>query len=57
MTKEIKKEVSVKKEMVDGKVKATVTTVTTENGKTSEATEVIEGTEAEVQSKLDALKK
>ncbi len=53
---EIRKEISVKKESVNGKVKATVITSTTENGKTAEATEVFEGTEAEVQAKLDALK-
>ncbi|RXR21328.1 sodium-translocating pyrophosphatase [Flavobacterium amnicola] len=53
---EIKKEVSIKKEMVNGKVKATVTTTTTSGDKTAEAVEVFEGTEAEVQAKLDALK-
>ncbi|MBP9792532.1 MAG: sodium-translocating pyrophosphatase [Flavobacterium sp.] len=53
---EVKKEVSIKKEMINGKVKATVTTTTTSGDKTAEAVEVFEGTETEVQAKIDALK-
>ncbi|MES2812559.1 MAG: sodium-translocating pyrophosphatase [Bacteroidota bacterium] len=53
---EIKKEISIKKEVSNGKVKATVTTTMINGDKTAEAVEVFEGTEAEVQAKLDALK-
>lgn len=40
----------------NGKVKATITTSQTINGKTTQTTQNIEGTEAEVQAKLEALK-
>jgi K(+)-stimulated pyrophosphate-energized sodium pump len=40
----------------DGTVKAIVTTVTTKNGESSTNYETFEGTEDEVQAKLDALK-
>jgi K(+)-stimulated pyrophosphate-energized sodium pump len=48
----ISKEVSIQKTSVDGKVKATITT--TVNGKVT--VQNFEGTDAEVQAKMDALK-
>ena len=54
---EISKEVKVNMQSNDdGTVKATVTTVTSENGKESTNTQTFEGTETEVEAKIDALK-
>lgn len=54
---EISKEVKVNMQSNDdGTVKATVTTVTSENGEESTNTQTFEGTEAEVEAKIDALK-
>jgi K(+)-stimulated pyrophosphate-energized sodium pump len=53
----ISKEVRVELTTVDeGATKAVVTTTTTENGETKTDYQVIEGTEAEVKAKLEALK-
>ena len=57
MEKEVNKKVQVTKEIVNGKVKATVLVRTTENGKTYETSDVFEGTEAEVQAKIDSVGK
>jgi hypothetical protein len=57
MEKEVNRKVQVKKEMVKGKVKATVLIRTTENGKTYETSDVFEGTEVEVQAKIDSIEK
>jgi K(+)-stimulated pyrophosphate-energized sodium pump len=57
VTQEVQKQVQV--EMTtneDGTVKATVTTTSTVNGKTTKEEKVFEGTEAEVQKELDNLK-
>jgi K(+)-stimulated pyrophosphate-energized sodium pump len=52
----ISKEVKIVMTSIDdGLVKAVVTTVTTENGESSTNYESFEGTEEEVQIKLDAL--
>lgn len=53
ISKEIKVEVDKNS---DGTAKAIVTTVTTENGEVTTAYETFEGTEAEVQANIDALK-
>ena len=54
---EVSKEIKVVKTTNDdGLVKAVVTTVTTENGETSTAYETFEGTDAEVESSIKALK-
>jgi K(+)-stimulated pyrophosphate-energized sodium pump len=55
--KEMNRKIQVKKEIVNGKVKATVMIRTTENGKTYETSDVFEGTEAEVQAKIDSIEK
>ncbi|NLP58590.1 sodium-translocating pyrophosphatase [Lutibacter sp. B1] len=57
VSNEITKEVKI--EMInveDGKVKAVVSTITTENGQTTIDEKVFEGTEEEVKAKLDSLK-
>jgi len=54
---QVSKQISVEKSSVDGKVTATVKITTTKNGKSVEDAHVFEGTDAEVQAKIDALKK
>ncbi|MBT8317592.1 MAG: sodium-translocating pyrophosphatase [Lutibacter sp.] len=58
VNQEVKKEVQVNLEEVDGEnmVKATVTTSITKNGETTTTEEIFEGTEEEVMKKIDALK-
>uniref|UniRef100_UPI0035131BDB proton/sodium-translocating pyrophosphatase n=1 Tax=Winogradskyella sp. TaxID=1883156 RepID=UPI0035131BDB len=54
---EISKEVKVNMESNDdGSVKATVTTITSDNGEETTDVQSFEGTEAEVEAKIDALK-
>ncbi|MGX7667441.1 sodium-translocating pyrophosphatase [Flavobacterium pedocola] len=55
MKNEISKQISINKEVTNGKVKATVTITTDVNGKSTTEEKVFEGTEAEVQAKIDAL--
>ena len=57
MANKVSKQVSIEKTSVDGKVKATVTTSTTENGKTTEDVKTFEGTDAEVTAKIEEFKK
>ncbi|UOK43552.1 MULTISPECIES: sodium-translocating pyrophosphatase [Flavobacterium] len=56
MKKETMKRVSIEKETEDGKTKATIKTTTIENGKETEKVETFEGTEAEVDAKIEASK-
>ena len=54
--KQVEKRIEVKMEkMDDGSVSATVSTTTTENGKTTTTRDIFEGTEEEVKAKIDAL--
>ena len=53
---EVKKEISVKMTSEGDQTVATVTTVTTENGKESKNVQKFKGTEAEVKAKVNALK-
>jgi K(+)-stimulated pyrophosphate-energized sodium pump len=56
MTKEMMKEISIQKEEVNGKVKATVKITSEINGQATTEEKVFEGTEAEVQTKIDELR-
>lgn len=53
MQKEVSKQISIQKEEVNGKVKATVKITSEVNGKATVEEKVFEGTEAEVQAKID----
>jgi K(+)-stimulated pyrophosphate-energized sodium pump len=55
--KEIMKRVSIEKEINNGKSKATIITTTLENGKETKKAETFEGTETEVNAKIEAFKK
>ena len=57
INKEVSKQVSIEKTNVDGKVKATITTSTTENGVSKEAVQVFEGTDVEVSAQIEAFKR
>ncbi|WP_313807572.1 sodium-translocating pyrophosphatase [Flavobacterium sp.] len=56
MTKEVSKQISINKEVVDGKVKATVKITSDVDGKATTEEKVFEGTEAEVQAQIDAFR-
>jgi K(+)-stimulated pyrophosphate-energized sodium pump len=53
MKNEVMKRISVEKETNNGKTKATVKIATVENGKETEKVETFEGTEAEVNAKIE----
>ncbi len=57
VNQEVSKQVNIEKTNLDGKVKATVTTTTTQNGITKDSVQVFEGTDAEVSTQLEAFKK
>lgn len=57
MKKEVSKQISIEKTNLNGKVKAIITTSTTENGKTADDVKTFEGTDAEVTAKIEEFKK